>query len=313
VFTGDFFLTSVNKEKNMTIQKKQIILTTFSLAALLFLLQLFQVSAQVEREGDKATESKAIKEYKNDKGFLERDYGDGIIMVYIPPGKFTMGSFTIGSYEGINHEKPTHDVYLDGYWMGKYEVTLAQYKAFVSETGHQALPSYASKYSPGDNHPVVGISWEDAAAYCKWLSGKLGVRFNFKLPTEAQWEKAARGTDNREYPWGNKVPDKTLANFASNVGKTVPVGSYSGGASPYGLLDMAGNVWEWCQDWYDGKYYHLTASITNPPGPQVGISRVMRGGCWGSGAIFLRCAARYGIAPSFRGIIIGFRLCQDNH
>lgn len=291
----------------MILKKRQILLTTFVLASLLFVLQLFQVSAQAEFEGDIAAE-KTVKEYKNNKGFLERNYGNGIIMVYIPSGRFKMGALTIGSYPNIRQETPSRDVDLDGYWIGKYEVTLAQYKAFVTDTGYQALPSYTSEYAPGENHPVLGVSWEDAVAYCKWLSRKMGVRF--KLPTEAQWEKAARGTDENIYPWGDKEPDKTLANFASHVGKSVPVGSYPGGVSHYGLWDMAGNVWEWCQDWYDGNYYPA-APRDNPPGPPSGISRVMRGGCWSSGGIFLRCAARNGVAPSFRGIIVGFRLSLD--
>lgn len=137
------------------------------------------------------------------------------------------------------------------------------------------------------------------------------MEVKFKFPREAQWEKAARGTNNCKYPWGDKEPGKTLANFASNAGKTSPVGSYPEGASPYGLLDMAGNVREWCQDWYDAKYY-LAPPYKNPTGPKVGIKSVLRGCCWGSGAVFLRCADRYGALPSFRGVIVGIRLCQDN-
>ncbi|MCP5051669.1 MAG: formylglycine-generating enzyme family protein, partial [bacterium] len=128
-------------------------------------------------------ESKAKRVYENDKGFREADYGDGIAMVYIPPGKFTMGS------NDYDDEKPPHEVELDGYWMGKYEVTFDQYEKYCRETG---------KEMPGDkgwgrgNRPVINVSWGDAAAYCDWLSKKTGVRL--KLPTEAQWEKAAKGT-----------------------------------------------------------------------------------------------------------------------
>lgn len=99
------------------------------------------------------------------------------------------------------------------------------------------------------NRPVIFVSWDDASAYCQWLSQKTGLRFN--LPTEAQWEKAARGNDQRKYPWGNQEPDKNLANFGFDIDKTTPVDSYPAGASPFGLLDMAGNVWEWCSDWYE--------------------------------------------------------------
>jgi serine/threonine-protein kinase len=249
----------------------------------------------------------AKKVYKNKEGFREADYGEGITMVYIPPGEFKMGSNDPDAYDD---EKPPHTVYLDGYWPGKYEVTLAQYKAFVSKTGYQVLPSYVSEYSPGDNHPVVGVSWEDACAYCKWLSDKLGI--DFKLPTEAQWEKAARGTDSRKYPWGDKKPDETLANFGNQIGKTTPVGYYSKGASPYDLLDMAGNVWDWCRDWY-GENYYQSSPQKNPIGPKNGTLRVIRGGGWADSIRLLRCAYRNGDRHSDRVENLGFRLCRDNN
>ena len=211
---------------------------------------------QVERKDKEKTgevktlEAAAKKIYQNDKGFREADFGNGIIMVFIPPGQFTMGSTEFGN------EQPPHAVSLEGYWLGKYEVTLGQYQAFISETGYEPLPSWIAKYSPGGMYPVVGVSWEDAVAYCQWLSKKIGL--SFKLPTEAQWEKAARGIDGRKYPWGNHAPyyrGKWYANYAAqdNWDKkaadgfefTAPVGSFPLGASPYGLLDMAGNVWEW--------------------------------------------------------------------
>jgi formylglycine-generating enzyme required for sulfatase activity len=121
--------------------------------------------------------------------------------------------------------------------------------------------------------------------YCEWLSHKTGT--NFKLPTEAQWEKAARGTDGRKYPWGSRESDETLANFNEKIGKTTPVGSYPAGASPYRLLDMSGNVWEWCSDWY-GSGYYKNSPKENPTGPRSGPGRVLRGGD------------------------VGFRLCQDD-
>lgn len=132
----------------------------------------------------KAVESKGWQVDKNDKGFWEADYGDGIIMVYIPVGEFTMGS-----NEGDVDEKPPHKVYVDGYWMGKTEVTVKQYKSFISKSRYQSLPSWVFKYSPGDDYPIVGVTWDDAKAYCKVLSKRKGIIF--KLPTEAQWEKAA--------------------------------------------------------------------------------------------------------------------------
>lgn len=336
----------------MRVHKKQIFLTTFSLAALLVLLQLFQVSAQVESEGDadtmpadvKSIKTKAKKVDKNEKGFWEADFGDGIIMVFIPPGEFTMGS------EEKDYEKPLHKVDLSGYWMGKTEVTKKQFNLFVKDKGYVteaeksggALTWTGEKWekiesinwrNPGfeqeDNHPVVCVSWNDALEYCKWLSNKKGV--NFKLPTEAQWEKAARGTDKRKYPWGNLAPSGERVNFAdkqawikakrSRADKdiddgyayTAPVGSYSAGVSPYGLLDMAGNVWEWCSDWYGSDYYK-NAPKKNPPGPESGTRprRVMHGGAWSDPAVNLRCAHRGYAEPSERGTILGFRLCQDD-
>jgi formylglycine-generating enzyme required for sulfatase activity len=240
---------------------------------------------------------------ENDIGLWEANYGNRIIMVYIPSGEFTMGSD-----KGAPNEKPEHQVYLDGYWMGKYEVTMRQYKAFVSDQGYAALPYTVSKYSPSDHHPVTGVSWEDTMAYCKWLSKKTGLTFG--LPTEAQWEKAARGTDGRKYPWGNNEPDETLAYFHMKIGKTSRVGSYLRGASPYGLRDMAGNVWEWCRDWYSFDYYSKS-SRRNPPGSEAGSFRVLRGGGWAISAEFLCCAYRSHDRPSHRSSDLGFRLCQD--
>jgi formylglycine-generating enzyme required for sulfatase activity/predicted Ser/Thr protein kinase len=264
----------------------------------------------------------AKKVYKNEKGFTEADYGDGIIMVYIPPGQFKMGS------NDYNKEKPTHTVYLDGYWIGKYEVTFTQFKIFVNDTGYvteaessglkERIVSWQKKgrnwKNPGfeqeDNHPVVWLSWNDVNKYCKWLSKKKGL--TFRLPTEAQWEKAARGTGSRKYPWGNKEPGKTMANFLSYVGKTALVGSYPKGASPYGLLDMAGNVREWCRDWY-GKRYYKSSPDKNPTGPKNGTYRVMRGGSWFDyRARDLRCANRFSNESYYRSNDLGFRLCQDN-
>jgi formylglycine-generating enzyme required for sulfatase activity len=250
--------------------------------------------------------------YINEKGYWEANYGDGIIMVYIPEGGFTMGSA-----KGESDEKPEHEVYLDGYWMGKYEVTFAQYDKYCED---------AKKDKPDDEgwgrvkRPVINVSWEDANAYCKWLSDKKGL--NFKLPTEAQWEKAARGTDVRKYPWGDHDPyynGKWYANYAAHDSwekrgedgfeYTAPVGSYPQGASPYGLLDMAGNVWEWCYDWYD---IYSAEPQKNPKGPESGTLRVVRGGSWDHDAVYLRCAYRYLDGPSYRYDYLGFRLCQDN-
>jgi formylglycine-generating enzyme required for sulfatase activity len=281
----------------------------------------------------KTIKSKALKEnikieiMQNQKGFWEAYYEKyDITMIYIPPGKFKMGSD-----DGADNEKPPHEVDLDGYWIGKTEVTNAQYVEFLNDSkidhknGCQGKPCIdtdkESEYShikgtkgnyhvvPAyEKHPVIKVSWYGAIEYCKWLSKKTGLKFD--LPTEAQWEKAARGQDKRKYPWGSREPDKNLANFDGNIGKTTPVGSYPAGASPYGLLDMAGNVWEWCSDRYAANYYK-NSPPKNPEGPNSGSYRVVRGGSWYDGARDLRCANRSGYGPSGRGSGLGFRLRQD--
>ena len=163
---------------------------------------------------------------------------DGAVMVYVPAGEFLMGS-TDGKVN--DNERPQHKVYLTGYWMYKCPVTVAQYRKYCHATGRQMpeQPVWSQ-----DDHPIVNVNWHDAADYAHWA----GVA----LPTEAQWEKAARGTDGRVYPWGN---DWDSAKCVNATGGTKPVGSCSAGASPYGALDMAGNVWQWCADWYAADYY----------------------------------------------------------
>ncbi len=291
----------------------------------------------------KAVKSKAIKVEKNKKGLWEAYYQDEIVMVYIPPRQFTMGSTDYGD------EKPPHNVYLDGYWMGKTEVTVGQFRIFINDNGYMTEAGKSGGayvyvkgswqkendanwknpyFSQDDKHPVVCVSWNDANAYCDWLSKKIGLKF--KLPTEAQWEKAARGTDGLKYPWGNSPPSGDKVNFADKqawekhkfdwadkdiddgYAYTSPVGTYPHGASPYGLLDMAGNVWEWCADWFDKDYYK-NSSDKNPMGPKSGPYRVLRSGGWYINAQFIRCAYRNFYDPSYRDSDVGFRLCQDKN
>ncbi len=270
-----------------------------------------------------------IKTYKNPKGYWEADFGDGIIMIYIPEGEFLMGSD-----EGRN-EKPIRSVYLDGYWIGKNVVTVGQYMRFAEETKSH-YPEWKDSNSKhyltmgealtGKDYPIVGVSWEDVVVYCEWLSKIL--KPSFCLPTEAQWEKAARGTDGRTYPWGNDPLIGDRANIADKqcylknsfgwedrsiddgYAFTSPVGSYPRGASPYGALDMAGNVWELCQDWYEENYY-IKSSNKNPKGPKSGELRVMRGGSWFDGSDFCRCASRSFYPPARRDCSIGFRLARS--
>ena len=221
----------------------------------------------------------------------------------------------MGSDDGSSDEKPVHLVKLDGYLIGKYEVTNKQYLAFCTATGHEK-PSAAS-WGMADNLPVVNVSWKDAKAFCDWAG--------LALPTEAQWEYAARGKDGRKYPWGNEAPDAD-GTYRANWGEgsdhevwkrdgyeyTAPVGCFAQGASRFGALDMAGNVWEWCADWYDEKYYAGCGDgMRNPLGPEVGSSRVVRGGSWNNSDTYLRGAYRGGDVPGGRNLYYGFRVARS--
>ena len=219
---------------------------------------------------------------------------DGAEMVLVPAGEFLMGS------EDYDHEKPQHRVYLDGFHIDKYEVTNALYKRFMETTSRSSPLYWSDAKWNGSSQPVVGVSWQDADAYCTW-AGK-------RLPTEAEWEKAARGTDGRKYPWGEQW-DSTKAHAENKLGKTTPVGSYAGGLSPYGAYDMAGNVWEWVADWYAADYYKQSPE-RNPVGPASGQYRVLRGGSWDDGPGYLRTALRLNGSPGSRGDHIGFRCAK---
>ena len=222
----------------------------------------------------------------------------GLEWVTVPAGEFTMGSNDSGD------EQPIHQVYLSEYQIARHPVTNAQYELFVKANSYAAPKHWKNKKIPPgkENHPVVNVSWKDAQTFCAWA----GVR----LPTEAEWEKAARGTDGRKYPWGNEPPTEELCNFNSNVGDTTPIGSYPKGASPYGVLDMAGNVWEWVNDRYGGKYYSVSPSV-NPQGPASGTRRVLRGGSWYLDDDLVRSAYRYVINPDYWDNYDGFRCVRS--
>jgi formylglycine-generating enzyme required for sulfatase activity len=208
--------------------------------------------------------------------------GDDMVMVYVPAGEFLMGSSDDDS-DAWGDEKPQRAVYLDAFWIDKTEVTNAQYGKCVEAAACPEPKCWRDDDRRTPDQPVVCVSWHDAETYAAWVGGR--------LPTEAEWEKAARGTDGRIYPWGNSEPDCEIANYWQCVGYPVAVGSHPGGASPYGVLDMAGNVWEWVADRYDGTYYARSPSF-NPQGPEAGEYRALRGGAFNNSQRLVRCAFR---------------------
>ncbi|MDM8550092.1 formylglycine-generating enzyme family protein [Desulfobacterales bacterium HSG2] len=211
-----------------------------------------------------------------------------------------------------NDELP-HTVELSEYHIARYPVTVAQFRAFVQESGYQPEEDW-EKYNEYDNHPVVSVSWHDAAAYCEWLTDRLKDRgWKIQLPTEAQWEKAARGTDGRIYPWGDGAdPDK--ANYGdTGIGTTSAAGCFPEGESPCGIQDMAGNVWEWCLDRCDcdDKWNIITDTYRDSiadPVCMTGSGRVLRGGAWGSSAKLCRTASRLDSPIGYSYWHYGFRL-----
>jgi serine/threonine-protein kinase len=205
-------------------------------------------------------------------------------------------------------EQPQRQVYLSEYEIGKYPVTNAQYAIFVAAVGRRPPAHWAGgSPSPGqENHPVVNVSWNDAVAYCLWLADITGKPY--RLPTEAQWEKAARGADGRVYPWGSKFEKHRCNTLEQGVRNTMPVGAYSpAGDSPYGCADMAGNVWEWVSDWYAEDYYAQSTAFHDPYGPAKGHVKVMRGGSCNTGAWQARAASRSYANRSHAAPEVGFR------
>jgi eukaryotic-like serine/threonine-protein kinase len=246
-------------------------------------------------------EGPAVPAMANRKGFLEQVFLNDMAMVQVPGGEFTIGS---PKGDGDDDERPAHKVFIGAYWLGKTEVTFAQFDAFCRESG-RVLP--ADEGWGRGNRPVINVSWEDAAAYCRWLAAKTGRAF--RLPSEAEWEKAAR----EKYPWGSNAPSAVHANMKGSqdgFAFTAPVASFPTGESSYGILDMAGNVWEWTSDWYDPGYYRLSPG-SDPRGPASGTSRSVRGGSWANGAELIRSANRSSERPGYRLNVLGFRVAMD--
>ena len=249
--------------------------------------------------------------------------------VAIPEGTFLMGStpeVAKAAYEDaklrssmleqhtFDAELPQHQVHLSTYEISRYEITNAQYRAFTAATdrptprGHNGEDTWADETFNADTQPVVGVTWFDAQAFAEWIGGS--------LPTEAQWERAARGTEGRIYPWGDTPPKaRQHANFARRYNRPVPVGRFPKGESPNGIADLAGNVWEWCLDEYSPTFYkqHKNGTPQNPLNLRfrdVLRARVIRGGAWDVGSAFLRSSLRFKFYPLDSTHTIGFRVIR---
>lgn len=222
---------------------------------------------------------------------------DGAVLVYVPAGEFRMGND-----DGLVDEGPVHAVKLTrGYWLYQTEVTNETYGQFLAANPVREKPYYwTDPRFNAPQQPVVGVDWEDAVAYSRWAGGR--------LPSEAEWEYAAGGPQGRKYPWGDQEPDATRAVFVQDIEKGRPglVGQLPAGASWCGALDLAGNVWEWCADWYDPHYYQQSPAV-DPRGATSGFTRLVRGGSWSDSLAFLRVALRRKLAPIDRADNLGFR------
>ena len=239
-------------------------------------------------------------------------------MIFIPEGSFTMGFKIDNDHEwGDMDEEPVHQVTLSSYWIDKYEVTSSNFSKFLNENKNEAhrfieiTPSVTVQFEDNiyqprkglENYPVNRVSWFGADAYCKW-KGK-------RLPTEAEWEKAARGDDQRIFPWGNQFPDNSRVTFRRKFSEKEfrvmePVDGLPAGVSPYGVHHMAGNVWEWVSDWFDSVAYQDENRI-DPKGPESGISKVLRGGNWYYKAYYMRTTYRFNERPGVFKVWQGFR------
>lgn len=214
-------------------------------------------------------------------------------MVHVPAGEFLRGSQEQDKHAPAS-EKPQRPIHLDEYWIARYPVTNAQYAAFARVTGRRPPDGWEGDLPPAgkERHPVVNVSWWDAVAYCHWLAELTGKPY--RLPTEAQWEKAARGTDGHVYPWGNRWDSRKCNSREGHQRGTSPVGTHSpAGDSPFGCADTVGNVLEWVADWYHEAYYARSSVDQNPYGPSSGVIKVLRGGSWSADRWGVRCTSRY--------------------
>lgn len=268
---------------------------------------------EVKEEATSSVEGEKDEVKKNDETAAEKKVEEEKKKLPPPPAPRGMvhipeGTFLMGSIDGDQDEQPVHNVWLDHYYLDRHEVTVKQFQKFSDETGY---PMPRQPQWSGEGYPVVNVTWEDAAAYARWR-GK-------RLPTEAEWEKAARGgLINKIFPWGNRSAGGKDANFADKQTKlswkekdvddgyqhAAPIGQYH--PNGYGLYDMAGNIWEWCADWYDPQYYKRSKK-KNPKGTKSGSRKIVRGGSWLYPPYNMRSSSRNGLEPYYRAESGGFR------
>lgn len=220
----------------------------------------------------------------------------------MPFVRIPAGLFEMGSTEGQEDEAPVHSVYVDAFELATYPVTVDEYAAFLRSTGHATPKEWGAPELSGEHVPVVGVSWDDAVAYCRWIG-------DVRLPTEAEWERAARGgLQGQRYPWGAVIPEWIPNGGRGPVGGPWPV--TLGEPNAYGLFGIAANIHEWCADWH-GRDYYAASPARNPQGPLTGIRRASRGGSWRHAVTISRCAARSKLDPTFRYTDYGFRIARS--
>lgn len=236
------------------------------------------------------------------RGTLRMQIGLGVFIefVRVPAGKFLMGSNPLVDMGAQPDELPLREVEIPEFWIGKFPVTVEQYTVFADATGRETPIEFPTK----SHHPVTHVTWYDAAVFCRWASDLTGKEV--RLPTEAEWEKTARGTDGRLYPWGNTFDPTCLNSAEGGLAHTTPIDQFPNGASPFGALDLAGNVWEWVNDWYSPNYYQDAPPFA-PAGPEMGYYKALRGGAWFSDPSRVRSADRTHFNPESRYDYVGFR------
>ena len=274
-------------------------------------VNLQKVSASLQAlEAERQKEKEAPPKPRPSELTITLAPGVTMEFVRVPAGAFLMGSDPKRDKQAQPDEQPQHTVTLDEYRIGKYPVTNRQYQAFVQASGRKAPGHWKNNTIPAgkENHPVVYVSWQDASDFCAWAAKISGARV--RLPSEAEWEKAERGTDGRVYPWGDQAPDAQRCNFNNNVKDTTPVGKYSPqGDSPYFCADMAGNVWEWTRTIWDDKFkYPYKMDDGREELRQENAYRTLRGGAFDSSGGGARCAYRLRYGPDSRNYNFGFRV-----